>query len=228
MPTPASIITRVAALMNDAVQDVYTNTACLPYYNIALTDCQEEFQLNSIPSTQKTSAAIAVDAGVVEISPTTTPALPTDLVEIEQLWESPRDEDRWTPMVRREFIPHYMENVQTSYFQIWSFTEEKLNFPPSTIDEDLKIDYVRDLFAAATIGTINTSIGVLRTESYLTYRTAALCAYFIGENENRSAALQNEAERALGRSTGISIKGRQAIKTRRLPFRAGYKQRTMT
>lgn len=214
--------------MNDPIQDVYTNAACLPYFNIALNDCQEEFQLNGIPSTQSVSTVINVDAGVTEISFSTTPPLPSDLVEIEQIWESDRDLERWTPMIRKEFLPHYLEGINSAFFQVWAFNGEVINLPETTSDRDLKLDYIRNLFAEVAIGDVNTPIGVLRTESYLMYRTAALVAYFIGENETRSNALQGEAINALGRSTGISIKGRQSIRTRRLPFRAAYKQRRIS
>lgn len=228
MITPASIIKAVASLMNDTSQDVYTSEACLPYFNMALTDCQEEFQVNSVPSTDKKSEAIPIDAGVTEVGfdGNSLTKLPEDLVEIESVWERPADTDQpYTPMTRKMDIPEYLASIEGSSFQIWSFDQEKLHVPPSTIDEEIKIDYVRNLFTPATINSINVPIRVLRAESYLRYRTAALCSYFIGENENRAIALQKEAEKAMERSVGISIKGRQSIKVRRLPFRAAYKQR---
>jgi hypothetical protein len=227
MPTPASIIAKVAALMNDAPQDVYTNVACLPYFNMALSDCGTEFQLNGIPSSESFSTVIEVDAGVTTISFSTTPALPSDLVEIKEVWECQRDTDNWTPMVRKDFLPHYLENMQIGPFRIWSFTEEALNVPGSNQDNDLKLDYVRNIFSEITIGTININLSTLRIEGYLRFRTAAYCAYFIGENESRAQILADEATLALGKSLGISIKGRQAIRTRHRPFRAAYKQRRL-
>jgi hypothetical protein len=227
MPTPASIIANVAALMNDAPQDVYTNAACLPFFNMALSDCQTEFQLNSIPSTESVTTTIQIDAGVTEISFTTTPSLPSNLVEIKEAWECQRDTENWTPMIRKEFLPHYLDNTQTSAFRLWSFTEEVFRVLESNQDNDIKLDYVRNIFSDITIGTINVNLSVLRIEGYLRFRTAAYCAYFIGENESRATILADEATLALGKSLGISIKGQQAIRTRHRPFRAAYKQRRL-
>jgi hypothetical protein len=66
---------------------------------------------------------------------------------------------------------------------------------------------------------------MINSRSYLSYKTAALCAMFIGENESRAKILNDQADEAMERLEGISNKGRQQIMTRHRPFRAAYKSR---
>lgn len=228
MPTPASVITAAATLMNDAAQQRYTNIAVLPYFNMSLDILQEIFELNSIPITNEhTPGVIAVPAGISSIGMTTTPPLPADLIEIQQLWESPAGLSQWTPMNKREFIPHYLEDGTTiSQFLIWSWEGGFIRLIAANAAIDLKLDYTSFIFnTPIDISAINVNLAFTNIKSYLTYETAALCAMFVGENPERFTALNNFAADALNRSLGIPIKGMQSIVTRRRPFRASYKRR---
>jgi hypothetical protein len=105
--------------------------------------------------------------------------------------------------------------------------DNSIKLIPADSDLDLKLDYIKSIFSAITIATVKTELGAKFTNvmSYLGFKTAALCSMFIGENETRAAALDNEAADAINRSLGIVTKGRQAIASRRRPFRAAYKMR---
>lgn len=226
MATPAQIISGVAALQNDVPQDVYTNTAVLPYLNMAIRDLQEEFELNDIPVTFDVSSSLNVPAGTSVVGFSTTPALPSDLVEIKRLWESPENLNQWTPMTRRDFLPHYLENSTTiSQFLIWAWVEQQIKLIVANADIDLKLDYLKSILPVQTIGTINTDLAVINSQSYLEFKTASYCSYYIGENEARAQQQEAIAERNLGRVLQINIKGRQEIRTRRRPFRAAFKSR---
>ncbi len=217
----------VASLQNDTAQDLYTDVACLPYLNMALDELQEIFEQNNVPVTNETSAVITVTSttSVTEIGFSTVPALPSLLIEIQQLWESITGQNQWIPMTRMEFMPHYLELAAIQQFIFWVWKGQKINLPPSTQTNDIKIDYVKSIFATPiAIGDINTDLDVLNVKTYLGYKTASLCSMFIGENETRAAVLNGQAEEALSRVIGINTKGRQAITTRRRPFRAGYKR----
>lgn len=227
MPTPSQIISTVASMQNDTAQQLYTNAACLPYFNVALRKLQEKFELNNIPVTSETSAIIEVDAGVTTIGFTTTPALPSNLIEIRQLWESPRDLNQWTPMDKREYLPHYLENDTTiSQFLIWAWYDQEIHLIEANADNDLKLNYIKSIFSTVAIGDVDTDLGVVNVQTYLEFKTAALCAMFIGEDSVRAGALDGEATDALMDSLQISTKGRQSIKVRRRPFRARFKSRT--
>lgn len=227
MPTPSQIITTAAALMNDAAQTQYTNTACLPYLNLALRILQETFELNGIPVTNKTSTTLVVPANTSSIGYVTTPALPADLVEIQQLWESsPSGTNKWIQMFKREFIPHYLQDgTAISQFRIWAWKNQFIELVAANTIIDLKLDYTASIFSTITAATIDSDLAATNIETYLEFETAALCAMFIGENETRFTSLSGFAADALNRSLGIPIKGMQAIVTRRLPFRAAFKRR---
>jgi hypothetical protein len=128
-------------------------------------------------------------------------------------------------MVKKEFLPHYLENVIVDSLIYWVWNGQKLGFIGANTDRDVKVDYVASLFPDDV--DENTVINVVNSRSFLSYRTGALCAKFIGENESRSIELNQAAIRAIDRSLGISTKGRQDIAARRRPFRASYRSRVV-
>ena len=227
MPKPSDIITTVAVLMNDYTQSVYNDVACLPFVNLALDELQELFELNDIPVTHDTSAAITIKSGVDRIGIDTTPALPSNLIEITQLWESPFGQGRWTPMTKKEFLPNYLKDgVKTSIFAIWDLEHGRVKLIAANSDIDLKIDYIGSLFnTPIAIKDVDVNLPFTNVKTYLEYKTGALCAFFIAENETRAQVLDSLAGQALNRALGIPIKGMQAVTTRRRPFRASFKRR---
>ncbi len=227
MPRPSEIITTVAGLMNDFSQSNYTNSACLPFLNLALDELQEIYELNDIPVTNDTSAAITIKAGVDRLGFDTVPALPSNLIEIKEIWESPFGLNKWTEMTKREFIPHYVEDgTAISQFLIWCLKEGRVHLVAANQDNDLKIDYTASLFnTPILIKDINVNLPFTNVKTYLEYKTAALCAMFIAENETRAMALDSLTGTALNRALGIPVKGMQSVVTRRRPFRSSFKRR---
>jgi len=226
MPTPAEVMDMSASLMNDTAQSVYTDAAQLPYLNMALRELQENFELNNIPVTNDTSALLNVPLNTSRIAFTgTTPVLPSDLIEIQQIWESPEGENLFIPMTRKEFLPHDLENTTINQLLVWAWIEQEIKLIVANVDIDIKLDYVKSLFTTILIGAIATDLPVLNSLSYLGYKTAALCSQFIGENPTRAGELNGLAMLALDRTMGISTKSRQAVTTRKRPFRAAYKSR---
>jgi hypothetical protein len=229
MPTPVEILKMTASLQNDSRQKVYTPAACLPYFNMALRALQEEFELNNIPVTNETSAILNVPQGTDAIAITgTTPGYPADLVEIRQLWESPEGLEQWTPMKRKEFLPHYLEDgVEISQFIIWAWINNEIKLLAANADIDLKLDYTKSIFSTVDDNNIEDELGAsFKTIfNYLGFKTAAYCSMFIGENPERAVALNEEANSSLTKALGISIKGSQVMGVRRRPFMQAYKRR---
>jgi len=219
----------VSSLQNDTAQSVYNNVACLPYLNMALDELQELFEENNVPVTNETSAVINAPAGTTAIGFATVVALPANLIEIRQLWESPEGLDQFLPMTKKDFIPHYLENNTTiSQFLIWAWMNQEIRLIAADADNDLKLDYIQSIFATPIlIADIDVDIPIKNIKSYLGYKTAALCSMFIGENPERASSLDGQAGTALQRTLGISTKGRQSILTRRRPFRASFKTRSV-
>lgn len=229
--TGANVMDVSASLLNDTAKSVYTYAAQSPYLRLALQELREYFELNNIPVTQETSAVIQINAGVTQIiynaaGTPTNPKLPDNMVEPAQLWERARGIDPYVPMTKRDYLPHYLEGVLTPQFIFYTWNGQKIEVLPANQNNDIKIDYILQLFpdAGATVDN-NTIINVVNCQTFLEYRTASLCAEFIERNQTSAQALGAYSVLALDRATGIGVKGKQNIFTRRRPFRAGYKKR---
>lgn len=222
--TANDVFTNAAALLNDQAQSNFTDAVQMPYLNMALLELQETFEQNNIPVTNDTSAVIQVDEGITEIGFNTSPALPSDLIDIQYIWQRVRDTNPWVPLTPRlDFLPEYNDDVEVPYFFYWAWQDQMIKLQAANNDMDLKLDYIKSIFATVTSST--DILGVVNCLSFLQYRTAALCAQFIGENKTRADDLNAFAVLALDRSLGIGTKGTQAILTRRRPFRQSYKTR---
>lgn len=227
----ANVMDVSASLLNDTAKSVYTYTAQKPYLRLALQELREIFELNSIPVTQLTSAVIQINAGVTQIlygaaGTPTNPKIPDDMVEPGQLWERNRNINPFIPMTKKDYLPHDLEGIQTSQFVYYTWNSQIIEVLPANQNNDIKIDYVKQLFpdAGAAIDE-NTIINVVNAQTFLEYRTAGLCAEFIERNETSANGLNASALLAIDRATGIGSKGKQNIMTRRRPFRSAYKKR---
>ena len=222
----STVLAKASTLLNDTARTVYTYTAVLPYLQIALQELQEHFELNNIPATQLSSATINMPAGTIvldynALAPLT--KIPNDMIEPAQLWERQEGIDPFVPMSRRDYLPHNLEGTPTGKFSFYVWNNQQFQFMPCNRDNDIKIDYIKDLFTPLVDET--SVINVINASTFLEYRTAALCAEFIERNQASSNALNVYAVMALDRATGIGVKGKQTILTRRRPFRAAFKKR---
>jgi len=231
--TAARVMDRAASLMNDTLKTVYTYTAQMPYLNMALSELQEVFQLNNIPVTNESSVPIIVPVGTKSINPFDgvgsgpPPNYPQDLVEIQQIFERlSGTNNSWVPLGKRDFLPHAVDDLPTDSLQFWSWQNQRITFIGATSVREVKLDYIKTLFPEVTNQAAE--LGVINAETFLFYRTAALCTQFIGENESRATELNNFAVLALDRVTGIGTKARQSINTRRRPFMSSYKRRSFS
>jgi len=221
------VMDRCAALMNDPAKTDYTYVAQLIYLNMAIDELVESLEESNSSPTNSTSAVIVVSKGTTMITPiegTGTVHYPIDLVEIQEVGERlmGSTQDVFMRMGRREFLSAYPAN-NALLFWIWEDQCIKFNPNGALTDRDVQLKYVRQALTQAV--DENSVIGTINARSYLSYKTAAFCSMFIGENETRAQVLDAQAEKALDRITGISNKGRQQIMTRHRPFRASYKAR---
>lgn len=218
--TAGSVMDSVRALMNDTAGQIYTNTAILPYIQIATDDLAMELQDYNIPISNVTSSALTISAGMTDVGGSTGPALPNDLVEIMMVSErTAGTTDDFTPMERRQFLP--LTQQLTSYLQVWSWQNQIIKLLGANGDVEVKLNYI-----AANLGDItneNTTLRLFNIKGYLAYRTSGHCSMFIGENETRARLLYGMAEKELETLLGINIKAQQSIRTRRRPFRSARK-----
>lgn len=231
MPTPSEILSMSASLQNDTRKSVYTDKAQLPYFNMALRALQEEFELNNIPSTDETSAILSVGVGVSRIAITgTVPTYPSNLIEIRNLWESPVGENSWTPVTLKSFLPQNWQGTPpVNQFIVWAWNDNEIKLIAASSPIDLKLEYIKSLFPTIDDSNFDDDLGAKYKNifNYLGFKTAAYCSAFIGENPDRAMALNGEANVALSRSLGISVKGQQNLGgVRRRPFMESFKMRS--
>jgi len=225
MPTAGEIMNRSASHLNDTAKSIYTFTAQLPYLNTAIDDLCEELELNNVAITNATSTIIPITTVQTDIGGATGPALPTDLIEIQRLWERQTGTtDSFQPMDKYEFLPKI--TVKTSSLGIWSWQKQIINFIGANLPRDVQIDYIATILPLAV--DQNSVIIKFNSRGYLSYRTAALCARFIGEDTVRADRLDAEAGRSLERVLGIDTKSRQEFAVRRRPFRSSAKIKGVT
>ncbi len=215
---------RVAALLNDTNRTLFTYSAQVPHLNIAIQELREELELNNIPASNASSAVIPLLAEEDNIGGDG-PPLPQGLIEIQQLWQTPTGTNQpYLPVTKYEYLPHYFQTgISYSVIPAWAWMEQMIKFVPCTADTDIKIDFIKVVIEDAI--NENSQLSLLNCENVLSYRTAGLCARFIGENPTRADSLDLDARLAFDRFLGISTKGRQNINTRRRPFMGSYKSR---
>lgn len=220
--TAGNVMDLIAGLLNDTAKTIFTYVIQVPYMNMAVNELQESFELNNIPFTNELPATVIITAGMTDIGGTTGPALPTDLIEIQKLSERPNGTtEDYYPMTRYEFLPTTVEI--TSNLEVWTWQKQTVQFIGANTDVQVLINYI-----GATIIPIvdnTTVITPFNAQTFLMYRTAALCAQFIGEDKERADDLNVFAGMAMDRLLQISTKGRQSIAVRRRPFQASYKSR---
>lgn len=218
-----TVMDKAAALLNDPSRTTYTYAALTPYVNTAIQELQEYFELHNASTTDQVSAVINMPTGstAITFNAVGQPRLPDDLIEPLQLWERPENDDPFIPMTKKEFLPHSLEGTPISNFIFWTWQANEIRVLACNQDNDIKIDYTRNLFAPV----VNESsiINVINGQTFLEFRVAGLAAEFIERNIPSANSLNVYADLAKDRATGITVKGKQSIMTRRRPFRRGYK-----
>ena len=220
MFTAESVMDASAALLNDASQTIFTDAAQLPYLNIAIDELQEICEQNNISSTNAVESSIVVLAGAVEIPDAD---MPDGLVEIRALYERDNNSSEDYQLMRRvEFLPPFVDQLQELIY--WTWQEQKVKFIGATTDRQVRIQYIKRFLTKITYPA--QYIFLKNAKTFLEYRTAALCADYVGENTERASSLNTLAQLAIDRFVSVNTKGKQSIFTRRRPFMAGYKVRT--
>lgn len=224
--TAGEVMDRSAALMNDPAKTDYTYQAQLPYLNMAIDELVENLEESNSSPTNLTSSVIPLFVGQNKITPTEhvdTPHYPVDLIELQGVGERiAGSSDPFVPLGRKEFVQEFPAN---SSLLFWAWEDQIIKFNPkgATVIREIQLQYVRQAILQASSEA--SVIGTINARSYLSFKTAAFCAMFIGENEGRAGVLETQAEKALERITGINNKGRQQMAIRHRPFRASFKSR---
>jgi len=224
------IMDRVAILLNDPNKTDYTYTVMIPYLNMAIDELAEYMEESNAPITNVTNAVIDIPKGYSTIvysefasADPLLPKYPSDLVEIQEVGERTDGSlDPFKFLTKKEFQVVFPASASLLY---WTWEGQIIRFNPNGALGPMEIELKYISQGIPYVATENTIINMINSRSYLSFKTAAFCCMFIGENETRAQVLDNEAERAIERTTAISNKGKQQIMTRHRPFRANYKAR---
>lgn len=220
--TAGDVMSAVRALLNDNAGQYYNNTVQIPYMNMAVLELREYLELSNSPVTNYSDTVLVIPANTTVINYVTTPALPQDLVDIRQMWYRPTGDGPFVPLTRRDFLPHWLDGQDLYSFLFWAWYDNAVHIPSSSQINDLKLDYIKQI---AEIVDENSQLSLINAQSFLNFRTAALLCRYVKNDVEKAQDMDVNAQTALDRLIGIESKGRQAITTRRRPFRQGYKNR---
>lgn len=215
-----SVLDRAAFHLNDVNRTYWTNAILLEPFKNAYDDFKEELIDADIRIMGEVSAALIVTTAMMDIGGPTGPALPSNFVVPITLWERlSGTSNSYDMMAPFKTLPK--TEVLTSSLMYWSFRKQFIQFIGATTNRDVKIDYIGDTLSVAE--DENDRINAFNAKSFLAYRTAALASEFQGEDEERAAKLNSNAQNALDKLLNTDIKNQQNMPVRRRPFRAAYR-----
>lgn len=219
MPTISALGDLVRAKLNDTEGQLYSDAVLLPHFKSAWMVLQGEMRSAGIPVTRDSGALITVPAGTVELTVSTTPALPSDIINIIEIHEKAvgAPDSEYELMDDVTFTPDMDQSSELGYY---SWIEGKLLFIGSTQDRVIRIRYVRYL---TDISASSTNITVPGVEDYLINKTAALAAILIGQNRTRGDYLEGQAASAKDKYLNTETKGKQGDPVQRKPY--GFSRR---
>jgi hypothetical protein len=229
--TAGQVMDRAANLLNDPNKTDYTYTVMIPYLNLAIEEfCDITSEANvpfsNLTSTNWSSTPIIIPVGTSFLLPpesTSAPKYPDDLIEIQEIGERNQgDVGPFRRLNRKEF-QEILPITNSLRYWIWERGIIRFNPPGANVPMEVELKYVYQ--GIAYVANESSTINFIGSRTYLAYKTAALCAMFIGENETRADVLDKQADKAIERTINISNKGKQEIVTRHRPFRASYKAR---
>lgn len=208
----SDVMSRAAVLLNDAAQATFTNVVLLPKLRIAWEDLQNQLaEHGASVIKRKTSSPITISAGATEVT-----SYPADFLTPIDLYERAPGgtDDDWLPMSEVDFLP----NRQASdMLEQWSWVEDEVHFVGATQDRQVRMDYFAQI---TSIVSENTSLPVTGSCNFLAYRTAAIQAAIL-KNNDLAGSCAAEAEKAMQTFLNSRAKQRQAVPVRRKPFRYG-------
>lgn len=207
--TAGDVMDLAASLLNDKRKRLYNYDVQLPYLKIAADDLEMELANNDISLTDDV-CDINVLAGATNL------VLPCDFflpIKLEERPLSSTNADDFVDMEERDFTP---SNRQTDVLQYWAFRNNQVKLLGSTTDRTVRLKFKRTLSALTDYSVV---AEVNRAKNYLSFRTAALCAEFIGKDLQRANSLNGQGLDSLDKLTSILVKNRQGVRKRRRPFR---------
>jgi len=226
--TAGHIADYAAALLNDPAKTDYTYPVLQPFIMMAYYELVDTQMDGQQPPLVFTAPPVLIPAGADTMYPEyslNTPHYHEHVSEIQEIGERlAGTTELFTKMKRTEFLGYI--GPPGEKLRLWTWENEAIKFPVggATTAREVQIKCLRGL-TSGLLPPPEMIIAGHNTHTYLIYKTASLAAMFIGENPERAAILDDQAQKALDRVESIDNKGRQQIMTRHKPFRASWKLR---
>lgn len=236
--TAGEVMDRAAVLMNDPAKTDYNYTTLVPMVNMALDDLKLHLVDNQSGVVMHNIVPMLIPAYTIVLWPPNYepggPGVPlppgqlrypSTIVEVQEIVERRvgGSDDEFVLMKRCEYHPLH-EPRPTLGSWAWEDRAIKFGHKGASADREIRI---KSLYFAEFINAVDKDsvIGMVDHRPYLSFKTAAYAAMFIGENPERAGILNAQAEDAIDKMLSIQNKGRQNIMTRHRPFRAAWKAR---
>lgn len=203
MPLASAIMDASAALLNDASRTIFSYSVQLPFLGLAWNELQSKLTENGIPTTKEISLVSTISAG------SNTFTLPSDFLSPISLEERRAGSlDLFTTVTRVDNIPEMDPTAEILY---WNWREEAIYVNPPTENREVRLTYRKSL---NPLNDQNSNLNVTGSLQYLAYKTAALCARFIGENPERADYLESLAAYHLQLLLNLGIRDLQSTPKR--------------
>jgi hypothetical protein len=214
--TVADATALIRALLNDtdvAGGAVFTDTVLVPLVNAAYRKVQRRFAENGITVFTSEIATLTLPANSIQITDSSTPQLPTDLIAPRELWEKPAGSTEKFRSLR-QVSPLPDVNVGT-FLSWWEWRDGMLNFVGGNRDIVIRLRYEK---ALSDLAASTDNILIRRAVDPIAYYGAALAAASRGAPE--AGTFQALADQALGELLNINIRlPGQSKMRRRKPYR---------
>lgn len=217
MATLQDVITTVPALLDDFNRGVFSGEFILPYVNVAQRSILTKMRSAGVPEVKVRSSTIVIPANTTTLTKTTTPALPSDFVWPDELWESKsggNNEDYYR-IIGPITLPNQSRSTTLGY---WDYKDGEIQFIGATQIRDIKIDYWSTISDFST--PVNPSDAVILQDAVNIISLLCCKAIAVSRGQYQAAeAFSAQADEELEQVINAQLKMQQQQPDRRQPYR---------
>lgn len=208
MKTVRDVCILARSILKDVPGRLYADDVLLPYINLVYGDIQSKLAENGIKNLVE-DVELTLTATETELSPSSTPALPDELIVPWILWEKPAgSSERFIEMAERGPLPDF---EQGQNLRVWEWLDDRIVFIGATRNITVKIRFEQEIPDLTLVGA-GAEIRLRGVLSALAYGTAWHAA--------SNSAHQSMYESELGQLINRLVRPTQRRSRRRRPF--GY------
>lgn len=226
--TVSSILSEARFMLNDTTATLYTDAALLPAARKAYEEFESWAESYNLQLVKKDTGDITpqtVEGNYVVMRFTgdgaaTNPQFPADFRIPVRIWEKENGQDRtfYAQMEEVEFRPVVGTTVSRQTYGFWMFDGKTLYLPAISTPSSRNI-LIQYIGSTISFTDETSTLYDIHFKTHLAARTAALAAMYIGQNESRAVAAQDDSNAALDRIVEALVRKNQgAFGTRRIPF----------